>query len=108
MAWIAFAAPYLAVLGTIYRTYDPSRRGAAILGGAVLLLVISLVSALGYREIRALRAAFSAPTWGDRTVGCAPLAILFALGVPMLVLIGQLLIVMFDLDAYWWASNSAP
>lgn len=100
MAWVAFAALHLAALGAIYRTTRPSRRMVATIACAISLLIVHLFGVFARKQLRAIRAAFSEPTWEGRAVGCTPLVILVAVIPPMVILLGSFLCAAFDLYVY--------
>lgn len=100
MAWVAFAALHLAALGAVYRTTRPSRRVVATIAGAISLLIVHLFAIFARKQLRAIRAAFSEPTWEGRAAGCTPLVVLVAVIPPLVIQLVPLLYAVFDINAY--------
>ncbi len=92
MAWVAFAAVNLAILGTIYRKAGPSAARDALRWGVALLVVTYFVSYLAYRLLRFYFAPFAESAAGNAAwaeSGCmAPMA----LGLTVIVLLTLLMV----------------
>jgi uncharacterized membrane protein YidH (DUF202 family) len=90
MAWIAFAAVNLAVLGTLFRGAHPSRLASGIANVLVLLVPIDLLAYAAYRRTRALHVTLDDPAREEPAALVTSLGCLIYILFLMLIMIGLL------------------